>query len=165
MIERIVDKIIPLWNLTLSPLRDFVYQRRINDGDVPVSVEYPGLEEYLEEHGPKMEGDEDEDDFLEREGDFIDSAKARFLLIPDAEDFTEPKPLENPVDLKTDYGHRGIQVIVKLANVHLTPEKPEYSGGVWHVEGQLVCPTSLSFSRDSHSTAERTHMRQCHLLL
>ena len=28
-----------------------------------------------------------------------------------------------------------LQVIVKLANIHLTPESPEYKGGVWHVEG------------------------------
>ncbi|KAG8939524.1 hypothetical protein FRC04_006249 [Tulasnella sp. 424] len=28
-----------------------------------------------------------------------------------------------------------VQVIVKLANIHLTPEKPEYPGGAWHVEG------------------------------
>lgn len=28
-----------------------------------------------------------------------------------------------------------VQVIVKLANIILTPEKPEYPGGVWHVEG------------------------------
>ena len=30
---------------------------------------------------------------------------------------------------------RTLQVIVKLANVLLTPEKPEYPGGKWHVEG------------------------------
>lgn len=30
---------------------------------------------------------------------------------------------------------RTLQVIVKLANIHLTPEKPEYPGGKWHVEG------------------------------
>lgn len=28
-----------------------------------------------------------------------------------------------------------IQVIVKLANIHLTPEKPRYEGGSWHIEG------------------------------
>ncbi|KAG8912827.1 hypothetical protein FRC01_004875, partial [Tulasnella sp. 417] len=28
-----------------------------------------------------------------------------------------------------------VQVIVKLANIHLTPERPEYPGGSWHVEG------------------------------
>lgn len=31
-----------------------------------------------------------------------------------------------------------LQVIVKLANIVLTPEKPEYEGGKWHVEGVLV---------------------------
>ena len=28
-----------------------------------------------------------------------------------------------------------IQCIIKLANIVLTPEKPEYPGGKWHVEG------------------------------
>ena len=30
---------------------------------------------------------------------------------------------------------RTVQVIVKLANIILTPENPEYPGGKWHVEG------------------------------
>jgi len=30
---------------------------------------------------------------------------------------------------------RTLQVIVKLANIILTPEKPKYTGGTWHVEG------------------------------
>eukprot|EP00040_Diaphanoeca_grandis_P034343 m.212678 g.212678 ORF g.212678 m.212678 type:complete len:611 (-) comp33132_c3_seq3:332-2164(-) len=30
-----------------------------------------------------------------------------------------------------------IQVIIKFANIHLTPEKPKYNGGSWHVEGEL----------------------------
>ena len=30
---------------------------------------------------------------------------------------------------------RTLQVIVKLANIVLTPEKPHYPGGTWHVEG------------------------------
>ncbi|KIO21963.1 hypothetical protein M407DRAFT_28450 [Tulasnella calospora MUT 4182] len=38
---------------------------------------------------------------------------------------------------KSRYSIQGkvAQVIVKLANIHLTPEKPEYPGGSWHVEG------------------------------
>ena len=32
---------------------------------------------------------------------------------------------------------RTLQVIVRLANVVLTPERPEYPGGKWHVEGPL----------------------------
>ncbi|GAA5848984.1 hypothetical protein JCM8547_006404 [Rhodosporidiobolus lusitaniae] len=30
---------------------------------------------------------------------------------------------------------RKLQVIVKIALIHLTPDKPDYKGGVWHVEG------------------------------
>ena len=42
---------------------------------------------------------------------------------------------KGPLDLRKNYGK--LQIIVKLANIHLTPEKPKYEGGSWHVEGQL----------------------------
>ena len=32
---------------------------------------------------------------------------------------------------------RTLQVIIRLANVVLTPERPEYPGGKWHIEGLL----------------------------
>ena len=32
---------------------------------------------------------------------------------------------------------RTLQVIVRLTNIVLTPERPEYPGGEWHVEGLL----------------------------
>ncbi|KAH9839182.1 uncharacterized protein C8Q71DRAFT_795498 [Rhodofomes roseus] len=40
-------------------------------------------------------------------------------------------------DVKKTVSLRGrqLQVIVKLANIVLTPEKPVYEGGTWHVEG------------------------------
>ncbi|MER7479090.1 DUF4246 domain-containing protein [Streptomyces sp. NPDC126510] len=55
--------------------------------------------------------------------------------VPDAPAFTQPERLDEStrVDLR---GHR-LQVIVKLATIHLTPGKPEYPGGSWHVEGML----------------------------
>jgi hypothetical protein len=31
--------------------------------------------------------------------------------------------------------NRRLQVITKIAAIHLTPEKPEYQGGTWHLEG------------------------------
>ena len=48
-----------------------------------------------------------------------------------------------------------VQVIVKLANIVLTPEKPEYAGGTWHVEGE--CCDQLSKYR-SVSTSGLTGM-------
>jgi hypothetical protein len=38
------------------------------------------------------------------------------------------------VRLEEEFRDRGLQVIVKLASVELTPEKPGYSGGSWHLE-------------------------------
>ena len=62
---------------------------------------------------------------------------------------TENLEPEMTVDLKRDYGNRGLQIIVKLANIELTPEKPNYEGGTWHVEGQLVsyCTMMRNFFR------------------
>ncbi|EHK19416.1 uncharacterized protein TRIVIDRAFT_89541 [Trichoderma virens Gv29-8] len=63
-------------------------------------------------------------------------------------------------------GASRIQVIVKLANVHLTPEDPEFKfeaskelGGSWHTEGMLnerICATAL-FYYDSENITD------CHL--
>lgn len=39
-----------------------------------------------------------------------------------------------PVCLEKDFRNQGLQVIVKLASVELTPEKPSYEGGSWHLE-------------------------------
>jgi hypothetical protein len=51
----------------------------------------------------------------------------------------EPSPFETPAPMPELYSLKGrrLQVIVKLANIELTPEKPEYRGGVWHVEGMF----------------------------
>ncbi|TMW58049.1 hypothetical protein Poli38472_013523 [Pythium oligandrum] len=40
-------------------------------------------------------------------------------------------------DYAMPYSIKGttIQVIVKIAEIHLTPEKPQYPGGSWHIEG------------------------------
>lgn len=35
-----------------------------------------------------------------------------------------------------DFRGKTMQIIVKLANIMLTPEKPAYGGGTWHVEGR-----------------------------
>lgn len=42
-------------------------------------------------------------------------------------------------DLQKEFWDVGIQVIVKLSSIHLSPEQPEYAGKPWHVQGQLVC--------------------------
>lgn len=58
---------------------------------------------------------------------------------------------------------KGLQVIFKLANIHLTPEKPEYEGGTWHIEGTLnenICATALYYYDEVNVTPSRLAFRQ-----
>jgi hypothetical protein len=46
------------------------------------------------------------------------------------------------------YRESGLQIIVKLASIELTPEKPHFPVGGWHVEGQMnekICATALYY--------------------
>ena len=110
LIERIIDAAIPLWNMTLGPL-DFC------DWSNYLRVEYTG-------------------------------SRNHYIKQPEPEKFEPPIEPDPTFDLKEEYGKKkssgdgegggGLQVIVKLANIQLTPENPSYDGGSWHVEGQLV---------------------------
>ncbi|KAJ6558212.1 hypothetical protein B0H19DRAFT_1376690 [Mycena capillaripes] len=53
-------------------------------------------------------------------------------ILPQASTYTGE--LEKTVSLFSLRG-RTIQCIIKLANIRLTPECPEYAGGSWHIEG------------------------------
>lgn len=56
-------------------------------------------------------------------------------VVPDAPAFTPPESPDESA--RVDLRGRRLQVIVKLATIHLTPEDPEYPGGSWHVEGMM----------------------------
>ena len=161
MIEQLIDASIPLWNATLAPLADgsFIRETRITFDE----VEYdPDPESWPESEQIQPQPDEDEDNFWERKDEWI--KENRRLVFPEPGDF-RPLPQPLPFDLKGRYGRQGLQVIVKLANIHLTPEKPDYEGGTWHVEGQMV--RALYFfvldERINFLIAERTHC--CHFSL
>lgn len=82
-----------------------------------------------------MEEDEDDDVFSEKQ----EAWRRDNLRKPEPEEFEPPEGDEDEaVDLENDFPEKDLQVIVKLANIQLTPEKPTYDGGSWHVEGQLV---------------------------
>lgn len=81
-------------------------------------------------------------------------------VIPDAPAFTPPElpGASARVDLR---GHR-LQVIVKLATIHLTPDKPEYPGGSWHVEGMLnerIVSTGIYYWDSENITESRLSFR------
>ena len=91
--------------------------------------------------------DEDEhNEFAAYPGDSYGERRRAWLL---TKDLTFPDAVDGYaggledgfriVDLKG----RTLQCIVKLANIHLTPDKPTYPGGSWHVEGTHPYPIIL----------------------
>ena len=104
------------------------------------SVKYdPDPEDLSDSEGPQQLLGEDEDAYWERREEWTQAMREANLVMPEPGEFS---PLEDPpkFGLREVFGgrKRGLQVIVKLANIELTPEKPRYEGGSWHVEGQMV---------------------------
>ncbi|KAL3414393.1 hypothetical protein V8F44DRAFT_487578 [Aspergillus fumigatus] len=128
--------VIPLWNMTLKPLRAERLHRRnriksseLNTCRVPTSN---SLREILE-LGSLSDVEDIYDCLWERE-------KHRPVKSPE----TRPISLwldrlrsEKPIDLQTTVRARGLQVIVKLADIKLTPETPRYIGTPWHFQWLL----------------------------
>ncbi|HET9383241.1 MAG TPA: DUF4246 domain-containing protein [Streptomyces sp.] len=81
-------------------------------------------------------------------------------VVPDAPAFTPPEPpgAADRVDLRG----RRLQVIVKLATIHLTPDKPRYPGGSWHVEGMMnerIVSTGIYYWESENITESRLSFR------
>ncbi|CAL9557793.1 hypothetical protein SUDANB37_04590 [Streptomyces sp. enrichment culture] len=94
------------------------------------------------------------------EAAYDDWRQNRRPVVPDAPAFTPP---EVPGDsARVDLRGRRLQVIVKLATIHLTPDKPEYPGGSWHVEGMLnerIVSTGLYYWDSENITESRLGFR------
>lgn len=129
VIEKILARTIPLWNSTLTAMR-----RR-----EPSRITYKRVEYHAREPKPVASRPEEWEntEFLER---YREWARSRQLILPEPGEFESGSMMTGDwkVDLRKEFHENGLQVIVKLANIELTPEKPEYEGGSWHVEGQLV---------------------------
>ncbi|KAH1546324.1 hypothetical protein LV164_007421 [Aspergillus fumigatus] len=153
VIEKILEQTIPLWNTTLTLVRD-KYKRIPYD-----EVQY---DEHPEpEPQPENEEDEHSDEYYQR---YDEWQKREPIRRPEPGEFaphvTEAK---KQVNLHKDFAERGLQVIIKLANIELTPEKPEYEGGSWHVEGQLnehICASAIYYYDSQNITDSRLAFRQ-----
>ncbi|KAJ1303055.1 hypothetical protein OPQ81_011256 [Rhizoctonia solani] len=73
----------------------------------------------------------------------------------------KPSSLEKR-EIKYTLAGRTIQVIVKLANIVLTPENPEYGGGSWHVEGmknEAIAVSGIYYYDEENITESRLAFR------
>ncbi|KAK7963383.1 hypothetical protein PG988_010357 [Apiospora saccharicola] len=135
-----------------------------------VKLDPDELEELLAnaEMDASWTGEEDGNSDLENDVDGRSKEKRARLVTIHKDDLDEAKwkMIREPVFLQPDsftevdyavaagetlrekFLDSGLQVIVKLASIELTPEKPEFAAGSWHVEGQMnehICATALYY--------------------
>ncbi|PBK83540.1 hypothetical protein ARMGADRAFT_1137151 [Armillaria gallica] len=125
VIETLVARFTPLWSRVLVESKeDYKLPPRTSAGYDWEPSEWS----YYQDH-PAPEPATDED----YEAQDAAWKAIRVMQYPHLLGPYEPGVLGFPelMDLKG----RKLQVIVKLANIFLTPEKPVYEGGSWHVEG------------------------------
>lgn len=83
---------------------------------------------------------------------------SKVFVAPSLTPFQEPPQLPSPSQLQLR--GRRLQVVVKLSSIELTPERPHYNGGDWHVEGMVddaIVATAIYYL--SNDNVEPAHLR------
>ena len=137
VVPKLLQRAVPLWERVLSDLRRPLLPFRTKS-----TVRYPlpdCIFEGVAEPGPGLYAPEgvDVNSWLSGMNLNLPDAKERYT--GDLDVMKKPT-----VSLKG----ATIQCIIKLVNIELTPEKPEYPGGNWHVEG-LWTAKSMHFGCNS----------------
>lgn len=193
ILERIVSATIPLWEDSLGGFVDrrrielddtgsddytfpegLLYQIPGRQPGDPKSMYNPLTNSYEPENEDVDNSDED----WRWEDDFYDWKRSNQILVQrEPRDYTNQDELfkerdnkikfiaadaNKPLKLREKFPD-GIQVIFKLANIHLTPEKPTYEGGSWHVEGTLnetICASAIYYFDQENITDSHLAFRQ-----
>lgn len=146
VLEKCIAKVIPLWDRTLSSLNT---KRLPRIGVTRTDYDYPQGHDVPDDYSH----DANESEYGRRERW---EAETRVIVHPEPGEYVPLEQSAHPqVDLRKQYKDIGLQIIVKLANIVLTPEKPDYNGGSWHVEGQLnehICASALYYYDSSNIT-------------
>ncbi|OTA82510.1 hypothetical protein M434DRAFT_400973 [Hypoxylon sp. CO27-5] len=141
VLEQFVAAAIPLWEECLfrpsekQRMRITDYTGGNEDFVLPEGVEYPIPDEFItkDEDGEDIIDDYYMDTYEYEE--WVEEHKVLTWPEPDKY-FPRVRNPEKKPNLKAEFPS-GLQVIFKLANIHLTPENPDYDGGTWHIEGAL----------------------------
>ncbi|GKT46759.1 uncharacterized protein ColSpa_06940 [Colletotrichum spaethianum] len=167
-IEKVIAKALPMWDVIYRWHKDFEVLR-ITCKAVGRDCQ-AGCTECCSQYNRPLEPDEEErdmDEYWEEEDQETPSQtwqrdktwfnRTHPVKRPDVPEYRPMRLQPEDVNLKGGFfnGSDRIQVIVKLANIHLSPEKPTYDGGSWHIEGQVnerICATALYYYDNDNIT-------------
>uniref|UniRef100_A0A8H7KEU2 Uncharacterized protein n=1 Tax=Bionectria ochroleuca TaxID=29856 RepID=A0A8H7KEU2_BIOOC len=166
---------LPAWDIVYRWPTEFDTQRLTTSKVGPICATEDLCKERYEcraSNRPLNEGEPERDEDEEWEAGYEESVRGRLDLewferthrpeIPDVDPTKDDtvRLTADHVKTRSFFNNASrIQVIVKLANIHLNPDNPKYEGGTWHIEGQLnehICATAL-FYYDSDNITD------CHL--
>ncbi|KAJ8329688.1 hypothetical protein O5D80_002250 [Batrachochytrium dendrobatidis] len=88
-----------------------------------------------------------------------DTQVTRPVYVPTLRNILNPNESAKPVSLRG----RNLQVIVKLTNIQLTPSKPKYDEGNWHIEGPInesIVATGLYYYDVENITTPKLDYRE-----
>lgn len=88
----------------------------------------------------------------------LETPPGRFFMNPEA----QPHVKTLIGGLREKFKDAGLQIIVKMASVELTPDKPEFPAGGWHIEGLLnekICATALYYLDSENMTDSNLSFR------
>ncbi len=155
IIEQIIQRSMVLWESTLTSIRDR------NERPTRIMLSGDGYGEPIlpRPNYPMEDENLPWEEYNEQEEAWRDS---RPILQPEPDHF-KPFTPQDPVDLRTDYLTRRLQIIVKLATIHLTPSSPTYDGGTWHVEGaanESICASAIYYYQSDNISESLLAFRQ-----
>ncbi|RMY82943.1 hypothetical protein D0862_11851 [Hortaea werneckii] len=168
VLGQIIGRVVPMWTKCLQSASHIIAGERV-DGEKASYIDFQPSSEEVDRvvanqparyHQWKMEMRRDMAKSELR-------AANRVLIQPEPEQY-DHRPFrfgagEDDVDLRRDFADQGLQVIVKLANIHLTPDKPAYEGGSWHIEGSLnehICASALYYYDCENITESHLSFRE-----
>lgn len=139
LFERVLTDCIPTSGAT--PRRTGWTHSYDEHGSAPSTADFSGLDEWYKQYKEWQD--------------------SRPIAPPEVLNNYELGSLERRQDKYTLSG-KTIQVIVKLANIHLTPGRPTYSGGSWHIEGmknESIAVSGIYYYDEGNITESRLAFR------
>ncbi|KAH7128294.1 hypothetical protein B0J11DRAFT_266921 [Dendryphion nanum] len=183
-LEKLVETSLPLWDqcltiMTSSDSKEYAGRQshRIFEPEIPcdsnddnwtpsyaecAKSDNIDMEEFRDEYGYETDEEKENEDAV-TDLESFKWQKLRKPVIPEPEpyDLEEYAPQEGKC-LIDRFKESGLQIIVKIASIELTPEKPEFAAGGWHVEGMMnehICATSLYYLDCENVTSSRLSFR------